>query len=51
MLLQSFLLSVVLFQWIDHPVKQKLDWTLDIAFCPVMMLYLLGLLTRRFGAT
>lgn len=43
-LLQSFLLSVILFHWVNHPEKQWLNWTLGIAFCIVMILPLLGLL-------
>lgn len=43
-LLQSFLFSVVLFHWINHPEKRWLDWTLGIAFSIVMTFPLLGLL-------
>lgn len=46
-LLQSFLLSVVLFYWVNHPGKQWLNWTLGIAFSIVMLLPLLGLLVAR----
>src|SRR5829696_4351899 len=45
--LQTLLLSVVLFHWVDHPEKRWLDWTLGIAFCIVMILPVLGLLSRR----
>ncbi len=43
-LLQSFLLSVALFHWVNHPEKPWPNWTLGIAFCIVMILPLLGLL-------
>src|SRR6266487_3502908 len=46
-LLQSFLFSVVLFRWVNHPEKQWLNWTLGIAFCIVMILPLLGLLVAQ----
>ena len=46
-LLQSFLLSVVLCYWVNHPEKRWLDWTLGIAFCIVIILPLLGLLTAQ----
>ena len=44
-LLQSLLFSVVLFHWVNHPGKRWLGWTLGIAFCVVMALPVLGLLT------
>jgi hypothetical protein len=43
-LLQSFLFSVILFHWVNHPEKQWLNWTLGIAFCILMILPVLGLL-------
>jgi len=46
-LLQSFLLSVVVFHWVTHPEKRWLNWTLGIAFCIVMILPLLGLLLAQ----
>lgn len=46
-LLQSFLLSVVLSYWINHPGKRWLGWTLGAAFCIVMMLPVLGLLVTQ----
>jgi hypothetical protein len=46
-LLQSFLLSVVIFYWVNHPEKRWLNWTLGIAFCIVMILPVLGLLVAR----
>lgn len=42
-LLQSLLLSVVLFYWVNHPGKPWLNRTLGIAFSMVMILPLLGL--------
>jgi hypothetical protein len=46
-LLQSALLSGILFHWVRHPEKRWLSWTLGVAFCATMLLPLLGLLTRR----
>ncbi len=46
-LLQSFLLSVTLFHWVNHPEKRWLNWTLGIAFAVVMILPLLGLLAAQ----
>jgi hypothetical protein len=42
-LLQSFLFSVILFYWVNHPEKRWLSWTLGAAFSIVMILGLLGL--------
>ena len=44
-LLQSLLFSVLLFHWVNHPGKRWLAWTLGVAFCLVMILPVLGLLT------
>jgi len=46
-LLQSFLLSVILFYWVNHPGKQWLSWTLGIAFSILMIPPLLGFLSAR----
>ena len=46
-LLQSLLLSFILFHWVNHPEKRWLGWTLGVAFCVVMALPVLGLLTTR----
>jgi hypothetical protein len=46
-LLQSLLLSVILFYWVNNPGKRLLDWTLGVAFSIVMILSLLGLLVRQ----
>lgn len=43
-LLQSFLLSVVLFYWVNHPGKPWLNWALGIAFSILMTLAVMGLL-------
>jgi hypothetical protein len=43
-LLQSLLLSSVLFYWVNHPEQQWLNWTLGILFFIVMVLPVLGLL-------
>ena len=42
-LLQSLLLSVILWYWVNHPGKRWLDRTLGIAFFIVMILPVLGL--------
>lgn len=41
-LLQSFLLSVILFYWVNHPEKRWLTWTLGIMFVLLMLLPVLG---------
>lgn len=43
-LLQSFLLSTVLFYWVNHGDKKWFTWTMGISFSIVMILPLLGLL-------
>jgi hypothetical protein len=45
--LQSFLLSVLLYYWVNHPSKKWLTWTLGVAFGLVMILPLLGLLVPQ----
>ena len=45
-LLQSFLLSFLLFYWVNHPEKRWLNWTMGSAFCIVIILPLLGLLSN-----
>lgn len=46
-LLQSFLLSVVLFHWVTHPERKWISRTLGTAFFLVMVLPLLGLLLAQ----
>jgi hypothetical protein len=46
-LLQSLLLSVVLFYWVNHQGKRWLNWSLGIAFAIVIVLPVLGLLVGR----
>ncbi|MGH7530045.1 MAG: hypothetical protein ACREMN_06640 [Gemmatimonadales bacterium] len=46
-LLQSFLFSVLLFYWVNHPGQQWLNWTLGAAFSIVMILPVLGLLVTQ----
>ena len=48
-LLQSFLLSTVLFYWVNHPDRKWLDWAMGISFSIVMILPLLGLLVKADG--
>lgn len=45
--LQSFLLSVGVFHWVNHPEKRWLNWTLGVAFCIVIILPLLGLFVAQ----
>ena len=46
-LLQSFLFSFILFRWVDQPNKRWWNWTLGAAFCIVLLLPVLGLLTPK----
>jgi hypothetical protein len=46
-LAQSFLLSVVLHYWVNHPGKKWLDWTLSILFILTIASPILGLLVGR----
>lgn len=43
---QALLLSVILCYWVNHP-KKWLNWTLGVLFAIVMVLPVLGLLTRQ----
>jgi hypothetical protein len=43
-LLQSLLLSVVLFYWVNNAGQRWLDWILGVSFSIVMILAVLGLL-------
>jgi hypothetical protein len=45
-LLQSLLLSFVLFYWVNHPEKRWLNWALGIVFSILMILPLLALPSR-----
>jgi len=45
--LQSFLFSFVLYHWVKEPQKRWLRWAMTIAFCVVLLLPVLGLLTTR----
>jgi hypothetical protein len=45
--LQSFLLSFILFHWVTKPRNRWLRWSLYAAFCIVLLLPVLGLLTTR----
>ena len=45
-MLQSLLLSVVLFYWVRQPGKRWLNWVMGVAFSLVLLLPTLGLLTR-----
>ncbi len=43
-LLQSLLLSLVLFHWVSHPQKKWLSWSMGLAFFVALLLPALGLL-------
>jgi hypothetical protein len=43
---QTFLLSVLLFYWINHP-KKWLNWVLGVAFVLVLFFPALGLMATR----
>jgi hypothetical protein len=45
-LLQSLLLSFVLFYWVNHPEKRWLNWAFGIVFSILMILPLLALPSR-----
>jgi hypothetical protein len=46
-LLQSLLLSVILFYWVNHPEKKWLNWVMGIAFAILMVFPILGLLVGQ----
>jgi hypothetical protein len=45
--LQSFLLSFILYHWVRGPRRRWLDWTLGAAFGVILVLAVLGLVTKR----
>lgn len=45
-LLQSFLFSFVVFYWVNNPRKRGLTWTMGSLFFLVLLLPMLGLLSR-----
>jgi hypothetical protein len=46
-LVQSFLLSSVLYYWVNHPEKRWLSWLMGIIFMLVLIMSLLGFLLAR----
>ena len=42
-LLQSFLLSAIVYYWVNHPEKRWLTWLMIALFVVVMLLPILGL--------
>ena len=46
LLLQSLLLSLLLFYWVNHPEKKWLNWVMGVAFFLAIGLPLLGLLVN-----
>jgi hypothetical protein len=43
-LIQSFLFSVLLYYWVNHPEKRWLNWLLGILFALVVLMSLMGYL-------
>lgn len=43
---QAFLLSYLLFYWVQHPEKRWLNWVLGVGFVVLMLLPILGFLAR-----
>ncbi len=43
---QALLLSAILFYWVNHPERKWLNWVLGITFFLMMLMPVLGLLTR-----
>jgi hypothetical protein len=41
---QALLLSVILYQWVNHPEKNWLNWVMGACFCIIVILLTLGLL-------
>ena len=48
-LLQSLLLAAGVVYWVEHPEKRRLSWAMGVAFTLVMLLPVLGLVTRAGG--
>jgi hypothetical protein len=44
---QAFLLSAILFYWVNHPDKKWMSWLLGVLFVIVVLLPVLGLLAMR----
>jgi hypothetical protein len=47
---QSFLLSVLIYYWVNHPEKRWLNWVLGILFFIALILPVLGLLARQVSS-
>jgi len=47
---QSFLLSVLIYYWVNHPEKRWLNWVLGILFLIALILPALGLLARQVSS-
>ena len=45
--LQSFLLAVVVYYWVNHPQKKWLSWVLGVAFFLALLFPTLGLIMRK----
>jgi len=48
-LVQSLLLSVILFYWVNHPEKRWLSWVLGVLFVIGILLPALGLIVGGAG--
>jgi hypothetical protein len=46
-ILQSLLLSWILFFWVNHPEKRWLNWTIGVLFLIAILLPVIGLLVSR----
>jgi len=46
-LLQSFLLSVLTYYWVNHPEKRWLNWVFGVLFFIALILPVLGILARQ----
>lgn len=48
--MQSFVLSWLVFQWVNHPEKKWLNWVLGVLFALVLVMPTMGLLSLSGGA-
>ncbi len=44
---QAFLLSVILYYWVNHPEKKWLHWVMSVLFFIIILLPVLGLIASR----
>ena len=48
--IQSFALSWLVFQWVNHPEKKWLNWVMGVLFAVVLVMPTMGLLSLSGGA-